>query len=215
MKYKDFYSDLTEDYPPTWNKDEFEKINSFSGKLRYARQHLQIIASGSGRSVFKIDDAKVIKIAKNKKGLAQNKVESDWSMAQYEIPAKTFDIGDDVQGIGPFWVEMELARKTTRSRFKSITGVSIDDLAWYLGEEERKKTPRKFFSPLPQKIQQEMENNEFVTDLMTLLHDYDMGFGDAGRLSSYGEVLRDGKPAIVMVDYGLTRDIFNDYYKVG
>ena len=74
MKFNEGAANIIEDYPIGWNKTEFEAINSFGGKLKYAREHLQIIASGSGRSVFRIDDQKAIKIAKNKKGLAQNQI---------------------------------------------------------------------------------------------------------------------------------------------
>lgn len=112
LKYKSFYDDLNEDYPTTWDKGEFAKIRSFAGKLRYANEHLQKISSGSGRAVYKIDDGKALKIAKNKKGLAQNNVEADWYIQKnYDVVAKTFDMGDDVLDIGPFWVEMELGKK--------------------------------------------------------------------------------------------------------
>jgi hypothetical protein len=62
---------------------------------------------------------------------------------------------------------------------------------------------------------EEMQNNEFLIDVISLMHDYDMPSGDLGRLSSYGEVIRDGKPKVVIVDSGLTNSVFNDFYKVG
>jgi hypothetical protein len=59
-----------------------------------------------------------------------------------------------------------------------------------------------------------MENNEFIIDLTSLDADYDFSTGDQGRLSTYGEVIRDGKPKIVIVDAGLTQGVYNDFYKV-
>ena len=45
--------------------------------------------------------------------------------------------------------------------------------------------------------------------------DYDFpDIGDMTRLSTYGEVIRDKKPKIVLVDFGLTKTVFDDYYKV-
>lgn len=209
--------EILEDYPATWNLEEFKKINSFAGKLRYAREHLQIIASGSGRSVFKIDDQKVLKVAKNVKGLAQNAVEAEKYLQQYDIVAKVFDVDEHyLKNIGPFYVEMELAKKMTRSRFKAITGVSIDDLDWYLREKRWEEIRRnRYISTLPQKLRDTLDNNEFVMDLMSISSDYDMSTGDMGRLSTYGEVVRGGKPTVVMVDFGLTNNVYNDYYKVG
>ena len=214
MEYRDFYIDLTEDYPPTWNKEEFEKINSFAGKLRYANTHLAKIATGSGRAVFKIDDQKVLKIAKNKKGLAQNSVEAERFIQQYDIVARTFDRGDEVQGIGPFWVEMELAKKVGKKRFAELTKITIDDLYWYLQERRQAQRKPNYISSIPAAKEAELDNNEFVMDLMSLVGDYDMGTGDLSRLSTYGEVLRDGQPKIVLVDFGLTNQVWDDYYKV-
>lgn len=208
---------LDEEYPSTWNKDEFEKIQSFSGKLKYASTHLPKIASGSGRAVFKIDDSKVLKIAKNKKGLAQNNVESEYLLQKYDITARTFDRGDVVKNIGPFWIEMELAKKLTPTKFKELAGIDIKDLDSYIFRSAMKRLVA-MHSPNhkaePHRKDEEIENNQFFQDVMRLSNDYGMKNGDFGRLSSYGLVLRDGKPKIVLVDFGLTKTVFDDYYKV-
>jgi hypothetical protein len=219
IPYKSFYSDIgakkdvTEDYPQSWNKEEFEKIRSFSGKLRYAKARLETISSGSGRSVFKIDNEKALKLAKNKKGLAQNKVESEKYLQNYDIVARTFDSGDEIRDDGPFWVEMELAKPLWETQFRRLTGVDIDDLEKYLWYVVDLHNGGKSHVPIND-IKEEMENNEFVSELVRLDLDYDMAIGDQGRLSTYGEVVRDGKPKVVLVDFGLTKYVWNDYYKV-
>lgn len=215
MRYTDFYKHLreeehlSEDYPTAWNKHEFEKIRSFNGKLKYAKQHLQLIASGSGRSVFKIDDKKALKIAKNEKGLAQNRVEADPYIANYDITTISYDRGDDVRDLGPFWVEMELAKKVIPSRFAQITGVTIRDLQLFFTLRDG------YFKPkVPEGFEEKMDNNEFVMDVQRLMADYDMPIGDLVRISSFGEVIREGKPKIVLVDFGLTHSVYDDFYKV-
>jgi hypothetical protein len=61
----------------------------------------------------------------------------------------------------------------------------------------------------------DIENNEFVIDLTSLIADYDFPpVGDMGRVSTYGEVLRDGLPKLVLVDFGLTKTVWDDYYRV-
>ena len=212
--YRSFYSELTEDYPMGWNKEDFEAITSFTGKLKYATTHLPKIASGSGRVVFKVDDTKVIKIAKNQKGLAQNAVESEKFLQKYDVVARTFDNDEHYfKDIGPFWVEMELAHKTTKPRFKKLTGVSMDDLDRYL-RWRRSLHKQTLSMGISAAVLDTMRNNEFVEKLERLISDYDMGVGDMGRVSTYGEVLRNGHPTIVLVDFGLTEQVYNDFYRV-
>lgn len=199
---------LEEDYPSSWNKEEFKKVKSFRGKLNYAVTHLTKIASGSGRAVFKIDDSKVLKIAKNKRGLAQNAVESEAYIQNYDIVTRTYDKDQN-----DFWVEAELARKLTPTRFKQLTGVSLDDTDKFIRHEYLKHTGHKqpFFK---MDNIEDIRNNEFLIDVISLMFDYDMPSGDLGRISSYGEVIRDGKPKVVLCDYGLTSSVYNDFYKV-
>jgi len=202
---------LVEDYPSSFNKDEFEKISSFQGKLNYAVTHLKKIATGSGRAVFVVDSTKALKIAKNKKGLAQNSVEAESYIQTYDIVTRTFDKDDK-----DFWIEAELAKKLKPTRFKQLTGVSIEETSRYTNfYHNRHKGHRQIFGqPKPEELEK-WDNNEFLQDVVSLMADYDMPAGDLGRLSSYGEVVRDGKPKVVLVDYGLTASVFQDWYKVG
>ena len=58
-------------------------------------------------------------------------------------------------------------------------------------------------------------NNEFLSELWDMIINYDMEYpADFGRISSYGEVLREGDPTVVLVDFGLTKSTYEDYYKV-
>jgi mRNA-degrading endonuclease RelE of RelBE toxin-antitoxin system len=50
---------LGEEYPETFSFQQLEDIGSYAGKLRYAETHLQKLASGSARVVYKVDDTKV------------------------------------------------------------------------------------------------------------------------------------------------------------
>ena len=68
---------MGEDYPSSWNIEEFKSLRSFAERKRYCDANLQKIASGSGRIVYKVDNQKVLKLAKNKKGVAQNEIESE------------------------------------------------------------------------------------------------------------------------------------------
>jgi hypothetical protein len=197
---------LNEDYPADFNFETFESIKSYSGKLDYAKQRLKRIGSGSARVVFQVDNDKVLKIAKNKKGLAQNSVESEYYLQNYDIIARVFDTDND-----DFWLEMEYARKLTPTRFKEITGIDIKKLwhfLWYKKEGEKA-------SGISDEEIELYEENEFIINLMELVFDYQMPIpGDLSRISSYGEVKRDGKPAVVLVDFGLTQSVWYNYYRI-
>jgi hypothetical protein len=197
---------LNEDYPADFNFETFESIKSYSGKLDYAKQRLKRIGSGSARVVFQVDNDKVLKIAKNKKGLAQNSVESEYYLQNYDIIARVFDTDND-----DFWLEMEYARKLTPTRFKEITEIDIKKLwhfLWY--KKEGKKT-----SGISDEEIELYEENEFIINLMELVFDYQMPIpADLSRISSYGEVKRDGKSAVVLVDFGLTQSVWYQYYRI-
>lgn len=208
---KNFKTYLVEAYPETFSFEEFNNIRSYNGKLKYANQRLKKISSGSSRVVYQIDNEKVLKIAKNKKGLAQNESEADWSKEAYDVTAKVFETNPDF-----FWVEMELAKKLTPTRFKQLTGISIQDMQTAMRVLREKMRPIKNLAPakLSPESEKELYENEFYLDIERFIADYDMETGDFGRLNSYGEVIRDGQPKVVLVDFGVTQDVWNNYYRV-
>jgi hypothetical protein len=209
MKYKDFHDDLfKEDYPSGWNKDEFEKISSYAGKLKYANSHLQKLTSGSGRTVFIIDETKVLKMAKNKKGVAQNEVEVDWvaQNAYGEIITKYYDHSDNF-----YWVEMDRAEKISPKKFEQLVGVKFEDFCDYLDSRSNEPHRKKLDPELMAKI----EEKEFPERVAAFMIDFDKGVGDLKRINSYGKVVRDGVEKVVIVDFGLSKQVFDDFYKVG
>lgn len=200
---------IDEKYPEEFSFKELEDIRSYSGKLKYAEKHLQKLASGSARVVYKVDEDKVLKIAKNKKGLAQNQVEAQGYLQQYEIVAKIFDTDDD-----DYWIEMEYAKKITPSNFRDLTGVDLKELnAFLLLTRMENKFPEQGYR-VGANRREKMKNIEFVNQLMKFIYDNNMESGDFGRISSWGKVIRDGFEQVVLVDYGLTNSVYEDYYMV-
>ena len=57
-----------------------------------------------------------------------------------------------------------------------------------------------------------MWENEFTKDILDYINSYDIIPGDLSKTSTYGIVKRNGQDAIVIIDYGLTKDVFNKYY---
>ena len=195
---------MNEYYPESFSFDEFKEINSYSGKLQYAERNLQKISSGSARTAYKIDDEKVLKVAKNKKGLAQNSEEAEMYKQKYDVIARVFETDDN-----DYWIEMELAKKISPSRFKQIAGISLEEIGRYLMirnfndnryDEEMKAYEEKY------------EENDFFTGLNEFIFDYAYPVGDFKRISTYGEVSRDGVPKVVVIDIGASQDVLDTHY---
>lgn len=203
---------LEEDYPQSFNMETFKSLRSFNQRVKYAEQHLQRIGSGSSRIVYKIDDEKVLKLAKNAKGVSQNEIEIQYS-GYYDIRdvvARVFDHDEN-----NLWVEMELARKVSKGDFKRITGFNFEDYAAAVnnhGIEVNRRLNRGTKMDVSKELVEKMWEDEFVYEIFDFIGGYDLPVGDLMRLSSYGIVTRNGQDAIVLVDYGLTEEVFSTHY---
>ena len=202
-------------YPISFNMDEFKSLPSFAARIRYCQARLQRLASGSSRIVYKIDNEKVLKLAKNQKGVAQNQNETDYYLQQIGCFAKVYDFDDE----NYLWVEMQLAKKTKPSDFQRITGYKFEVIcAWidYCAQDysRRQYYRDKRFDELF-KSEEFEENYEY--SIFYMLQDYLGNYGlestgDLKRISSWGIVTNDGEEELVLVDFGLTDDTYDRYY---
>lgn len=199
------YAEFKENFLP-----EFLNIKSFAAKIRYAKEHLPRIGSGTGRIVYDIDGEKVLKLAKNAKGVAQNGAEAGagYYRDTQHIVTEVFDSADD-----DTWLISEKAKKVNEKRIKEVTGIpSLNDLFYFLRNyEEQSKGKREIFSQ-DKEISEFFWENEFAQDLGNFIANYGQNAGDMGRPSTYGEVLRDGQPTIVLTDYGLNDEVYDTHY---
>lgn len=203
-------------YPVTFNMDEFKKLNSFAARVRYCQERLQRLSSGSSRIVYKIDNEKVLKLAKNKKGIAQNENETDYYLQQIGCFAKIFDFDD----VNYLWVEMQLARKAKASDFKRLTGYDFNVLcAWidYCSEgysRRRIYRNRNYDELFNSESFQENYDYSIFYQLQDYLGNYQLeSTGDLKRLSSWGVVTNNGQEELVLIDFGLTDNTYDEFYK--
>lgn len=203
-------------YPVTWNIEEFANIKSYSGRLKYCQERLEKIASGSARVVFKIDDEKCLKVAKNQKGIAQNEEEVRSYAKETGIGAEVFNFADNYE-----WIEMELARKAKPSDFKRIVGYDFNFVCEFINwtfshySISYRRYPHLYnFNKENEDLYAELiEEYGFFHGLYYYMADTTLNsIGDLQRISSYGVVKRDGEDEIVLIDFGLTDDVYNQYY---
>jgi len=209
LVYEVIESMIGEDYPSSFNMEEFKSLTSFNARIKYCQENLQRISSGSGRIVYKIDDEKVLKLAKNKKGVAQNEIEI--SHSQYhdieDVVAQVFDYHPQ-----DLWSEMELARKVRLNDFKRITGFSFEDYSSVLLSYSDRDKPRPTYPKVDPELSDAMWDDEFVSGILDYVGNYDLPVGDLVRLNSYGIVQRNGEDTIVIIDYGLDKNTYTSYY---
>lgn len=211
-------------YPQSFNMDTFKSLNSYNKKIKYCNDNLQRIASGSSRIVYKIDDATVLKLAKNQKGLAQNEAETQYRDDLYapDIFAEVYDNDEKF-----YWIEMQLARKAKPTDFKRLTGYDFKTFQNFVTYSAQQYLPRRSYGfSIPSEYKQLFDSEEFRNMVWDnpdnvfyqtneYLTSYQIEkYGDVQRISSWGVVKdkHDGTDKLVLIDYGLTDDIFDKYY---
>jgi len=203
---------LGEDYPQSFNMEEFKKLKSFNARIGYCEEHLKRISSGSGRVVYMIDGEKVLKLAKNSKGVAQNEVEisygGDYTLEG--IVAEVYESDDNA-----LWLEMQLAKKLTLTNFKQITGWDFNDYAKIVhnyGVESGNAGRYGRKLSVSNELTEKAWEDDFIRGIFDYIGNYGVPVGDLTRLSTYGVVSEDGTDSVVIIDYGLTHDVYKSFY---
>ena len=206
-------SQINEDYPSNFSMEEFNSIKSYAGKKRYALERLKRLGAGSSRMVFQIDKEKALKLAINKKGLAQNNVETDGYFGQMDITADVFDYDDKHEY--PYWVEMELAIPVNRKQkmLEKLLGLKMEELEMFLkANNPNERSAGSYIKSIKPERMEELWEHEYASQLIDLVGNMEMQVGDLVRPSSWGVVKRNGKLEPVLIDFGFTNDVRLHYY---
>lgn len=211
-------SELNEAAMPGFNLQTLSSIKSFAGRLKYCKQMLgPSFGSGSSRIIFEIDDEKVLKLAKNKKGVAQNEFEEQTSRYGSMV-VHVFDCDDNYM-----WLVEENCVPAKEEDFERLIGLPFetycDLIRFYYNKYCRNGRQTYLFTmttdeadALVDKLYDE-DDYGFVPRIFNLMGDYQLPFGDLTRISTYGMVMRDGSPELVVIDSGLSEEILNTYYR--
>lgn len=206
LKLADFFHSLAAgEELPADSKDlktilkNIEGLETYKARKDYAEKNLEHLSSGSSRIVYATPSKTIIKLAKNDKGIAQNKAESNPKMKSTFIN-KVLSHAKDHS-----WIEVCYLDKITPKEFEKMTGIKFEDFDEALSYGLKKvsdgdaKKPKNF---------DEVSDSEVYKEMKRLGEKFKLLPGDIGRISSWG--VKDGHP--VLIDAGLTRDIFDEYY---
>lgn len=138
-----------------------------------------------------MDDSTVLKVALNAKGLAQNSVEH--ALANMSpLFADIFDHHPE-----NFWITMELAKPITIKELLDYFGLRDPDELYYALIRIRKHP-----------------NNPRITEIIDLADKLNLEAVDFEEYDNWGKVMRNGNETLVIVDFGLSTDVYNQYYKL-
>lgn len=192
--------------------EELSAIQSFRGRFKYCTQHLgKHIGKGSSRATFQIDDEKVLKLAWNDKGLGQN-IEEEGTYNASIFP-KVYDYDEDGK-----WIISEFVLPAKLQDFKHCFGMTFQQFASFISASCKYRFGGRYWNVMPEnKWISYLENNEELSEFDEYIANYGSHsftpIGDMTRLCNYGLTQRNGEATIVLLDSGLSEEVWNNYYK--
>lgn len=206
-------SNINEAMDDAFSFEELSRLSSFTKRLKYCTVHLgKPIGSGTARSVFQLSDEKVLKLAKNPKGIAQNETEADGYAQTYDVLPNLYETADDNS-----WIVMEYVLPAKDADFRHCLGMSFKTFCEWVKKAflaySSNADSRFITSDMSDEEFEKSLDNEWFSYYYSYLADYDVPLGDLLRISSYGICQRNGGVEIVLLDSGLSQDVFDNYYK--
>lgn len=194
-----------------FNTDDFMSIPSFKGKINYCKEHLgKQLSSGSSRIVWQIDNNRVLKLAKNRKGIAQNEAEYENCQDYYigHLFAQVFDYDNE----NFWWIIAEKCRKPTTNDFKKIYGLSYEKFAQLCIKfgNVYKRNYQSLPTPTEEEYDFFMEN---CPDWYSYITDYQpYSVSEIVRKSNLGVASRPDGDTIVIIDSGFNENVDKQFY---
>lgn len=172
------------------------KLDTFQDQIDYAEKHLKHLSSGSSRIVYKTDRGTVIKLAKNSKGLAQNKAEVNLKFKSKHIN-NTLDFDKKY-----IWIESPFLKKITETQFEKLTSLNFKEFceAIEFDLSDKKKKPKNY---------EKIIKTQIFKDVIEICEKHNLCYGDIVRISSWGSKDK----VAVLADTGLTKSIYDKYYE--
>lgn len=204
--------------PTDWDPTMLGHDKTFKSRLEYAKERAERLGGGSSRVAFIIQDNgrnTALKIAKNRKGMAQNEAEvdvlSDGYIGKLDIVIPLIDY--DKENPQPTWLQTEVAKKVSRKRLEQMLfcdeleyyglGYFMDAVSNILGKRGRFQTSMK-------QIKEDLQDAgysddeidifmEYATEVATLVSSSTVLIDDLYNIDNWGEY--NGRPVIIDLGY--------------
>ena len=196
--------------------DVLTNSETFDERIRYCIKMLgRPIGVGSSRVVFQLDDYSVLKLARNEKGIGQNKEEiilgtnnefscfpkilngtdmnnSLWVISEFVLPAKKYD----------FFEVLKIP-------FQHIQQFAFAVKNAYKGHEEAKELLNRFY----RQYRSKPKVISFFNDISKLYTKYRSEIWDITRIPNWGLCNRNGEATLVILDIGFSIDVKRNLYR--
>ena len=207
---------LSEAMSDEFSFDTLKSLKTFRDRKNYCDKYLGFnVGSGSSRLVYQLDDEKVLKLDKNEKGIAQN--EQEYSFGQEKFVDVTPHIFNEMCDIVNFtFIVSEYVLPAKEKDFIELYGINFNTFisvintvsVWY---GRKRSLGTKVLSV--EEMEYLQEENPDIKEFVDYVSNYQPPIGDMLRLANYGMVMREGSPQIVLLDSGLSDEVYNKYYK--
>jgi len=230
MKINEILTESTVDemaLPADWDPAALGHDKTFKSRLDYALQRARRLGGGSSRVAFVIPDNgrdTVLKIAKNRKGLAQNEAElevlDDGYLGKLDIVIPIVDY--DKQNPTPTWIQTELANKVSQAKLAKMLHANgrwpMTSFLYAVDNVLGKRKPNSWIPDLAT-IKKEMieagstEQDidiflDYVNQVADLVNSSNLLPADFGNAANWGEY--QGRP--VIIDLGYTHAVHDLYW---
>ena len=161
-----------------------------------------------------------LKQKKKKKGVAQNLEEMSISsdgIISY-IP-KVYNGSDKENGL---WIVTQYVLPAKVEDFKKVIGVDFNDVAdLALNTDRSMERGQSFLTKMADNmihhLYEKYDQNDMAIELFNDIHeikaDYDQYVGDLSRIENWGLAYENGQAFLVMLDIGLSEEVFNQFYR--
>lgn len=201
-----------------------DDLKTFKNRVKYCKENLKYLGRGSSRMAFMMPNGHVLKLAFNRKGLAQNRVEAgDYYKNSLGCFSECYGNADDYS-----WCEVEAAGKARPMDFPRLLGVTFGEMCDILVYMTRQRgrpyafhyryftTPKERLQEIENSVWEDPEEHEVLHGLFEYIGNYGTEEGlvaDFFNVKNWGIVSRDGKEVLVVTDSGLNDEVWNEYYR--
>ena len=196
----------------------------FKDRVKYCKDNLEYLGRGSSRMAFKMPNGHVLKLAFNRKGVAQNEVEcGDWYKNSLNCFTDCYGSADDHT-----WCEVEAAKKVRETDFPRLLGVTFGEMCDLLVHMTRQRgnpsafryhyftTPKERIEEIEDSVWNDPDGHGVLYGLFEYIGNYGAGeklVADLFNVKNWGIVDRDGAETLVVTDSGLNDEVWNGYYR--